>query len=70
MTASKLLTLVIAVTVTATAIAMAAMAALDRGGAPADQALLVLMSVVITVLAHLLLSITRNKLGVFVKECG
>ena len=63
MKTNKRLILVMAVTVTGTAIAMAALAALDRGGLLSDQILLVVMSVMITALAHLLPSLTRNKLA-------
>jgi len=42
---------------------MAAFSAMDRGGSVSDRVLLVVISVVITILAHLLLSLTRNKLA-------
>ena len=63
MTAQKKLTLLIAIVLTATAVLMAAFSAMDRGGSVSDRVLLVVISVVITILAHLLLSLTRNKLA-------
>lgn len=63
MTAKNKLTMVIAVVLTATAVVMAAFSAMDRGGTLSDRALLVVISVVITILAHLLLALTRNKLA-------
>jgi len=63
MTGRKMLTLVIAIILTSTAVAMAAFSAIERGGVLSDRVLLVVVSVVITILAHLLLSLTSSKLA-------
>jgi hypothetical protein len=62
----KIFTVMIALMATAAGIGMAVSAAWDRGGSITDKILLAVISSIVTLLVHLLPSLTKNKVGLLV----